>query len=308
MPGPRGRAAANWPARRRSGRAAAGCTGRSARPRRRAGASRRSPAATKQPGQEPEPLSGELPGGDRGQSGSTHPRPLRVPADLGDGEPVAGPEPHDRIGERVLGGLHLREQAERHGKPLVDRGRRRRWPSAGARRTRGFPGRGRRPPRPPPRPHRSGETADSTAARSTFAGSCRGVSLLTTIRLTTKPRSRARWARCSSTWLLPAPKPPPSSRPRAVVAHASDPVEQRVEPVLDLGLAGAERGHGVAARDARAQRLDGAAGRQPRIPRLLGGRRHETASSRVSSRTSAANGLARRRSRISSITRRCRAL
>jgi hypothetical protein len=57
----------------------------------------------------------------------------------------------------------------------------------------------------------SGPTADSTAARKTFAGSYSGVSLLITTVLTTKPADVARWPRCVSKWLLPCPKPAPSS-------------------------------------------------------------------------------------------------
>src|SRR3984893_8871020 len=61
--------------------------------------------------------------------------------------------------------------------------------------------------------------ADSTAARKTLAGSYSGVSLLTMTLLTTKPSFIARWARCSRRWLLPEPKPPPTSMPPGWCPH-----------------------------------------------------------------------------------------
>jgi hypothetical protein len=42
---------------------------------------------------------------------SQQPGELGVPADVGDGETVPGPEPDDRVGEVVLASLHPGEQA-----------------------------------------------------------------------------------------------------------------------------------------------------------------------------------------------------
>src|SRR5664280_1703476 len=81
-------------------------------------------------------------------------------------------------------------------------------------------------------------------------------------------------------------------------------VEQLEEAVLHLGLPAPQGGDRIPARHAGAQRLDGTPGGQPVSRRDRG---HRTASSRVSSRTSAANGLGRRRSRTSSTIRSCNA-
>src|SRR5664280_1826676 len=91
----------------------------------------------------------------------------------------------------------------------------------------------------------SGATADSTAARSTFAGSCSGVSLLITTVLTTKPADVASWPRWVSKWLLPSPNPAPSSIEarlgRAFPAQRCPRAAGKTCPRCRLGLSRARR-------------------------------------------------------------------
>ncbi len=97
-------------------------------------------------------------------------------------------------------------------------------------------------------------------------------------------------------------RPETTAQQQAAVlcSYPGSAVEQAEERVLDVALSAAQRGHRVATGYAGAQRLHCSPCLQPSA--------HVTTSSRVSSRTSAAKGLARRRSRTSSTTRSCSAL
>src|SRR5450755_3435029 len=92
------------------------------------------------------------------------------------------------------------------------------------------------------------------------------------------------------------------SRVPAGLAH---PLKQRGELILSGRLAGAKHGDGVPAGHAGPQRLHGPAAGNKLIGHRDG---HDTASSRTSSRTSAAYGFARRRSLTSSATLSCSAV
>ena len=248
-------------------------------------------------------MDGQVADRDRRQRAPSLPGDPGLPAQLGNRQPVAGPEPDDHVGELVAGGLGTGQQSGGEREPLID------WAAAGPaqqlgerRAARVERGRGLR------------DRADGPVrADRRFDGGtqhlCRVMQrgLLADYHPTDHESAVKRemgqmFEQVALPRAEPAAEQQPAMRSRA---HRANAVEQLAETVLDLALAAAEGGDAVPARHPRTQCFDGPARGQSAWRQR--GLRHDAASSRVSSRTSAAYGFARRRSRTSSTTRSCNA-
>jgi len=261
------------------------------------------PGGHEEPGQETEPLPGQLPAGYGAQRRSARAHLLGLSTQLGHAQRIAGPEPDDGIGEVTIGRRDLGQQAQRQREALVDRSA----PPTGPAQQLGV-GRAARVEPGGRLRHRLAGSGGQHGGRD---GGAEHLHRVVQRRLLAdhypadgKLLGTGQVDEMLEDVTLAGAESTPDQQVAGRRGGGAGMVEQLEEAVLYLGLPAPQGGDRIPARHAGAQRLDGTPGGQPVSRRDRG---HRTASSRVSSRTSAANGLGRRRSRTSSTIRSCNA-